>query len=124
MAAPDLPAPGLLKSNSINVSSIGGNHVLDIVVWATGLTGPLGRQVQFTSEFTTNQVPVDWAVQETTYFSSNNGDSLGNTLAGTIFYTNGAPPPESVVLDNVNVHEPYLCRGAILSHLQPRHRWR
>ena len=69
MAAPDLPAPGLLKSNSINVSSIGGNQVLDIVVWATGLTGPLGRQVQFTSEFTTNQVPVDWAVQETTYFT-------------------------------------------------------
>ena len=33
VAAPDLPAPGLLKSNSINVSSTGGDHVLDIVVW-------------------------------------------------------------------------------------------
>ena len=105
VAAPDLPAPGLLKSNSINVSSTGGDHVLDIVVWATDLTGPLG-QVQFTSEFTTNQVPLGWAVQETTYLSNTNGDSLNWTLASTIFYTNGAPPPESKVID-INLRAPY-----------------
>jgi hypothetical protein len=104
VATPDLPAPALLKSNSINVSSTGGDHILDVAVWATDLTGPLGRQVQFTSEFTSTQVPDGWYAYGTTYFSDTNGDNTGFTLTSILF--NDGPKLESVVRD-LNVLAPY-----------------
>jgi len=51
-----LPSPGLLFSNTLTVNSdtASGAHFLDVIITASGLTGPLGSPLGVNSGFTQN----------------------------------------------------------------------
>jgi hypothetical protein len=79
----NLPAPGLLDSNTIDVTAT-GSGTLNIWVTDQGLTSPIGA-FNFLSTFTTNALLAGWTVTESTFLSPVNALFTGTPLSSTTF---------------------------------------
>jgi hypothetical protein len=79
----NLPLPGLLDSNTIDVTAT-GSGTLNIWVTDQGLTSPIGA-FNFLSTFTTNALNAGWTVTESTFLSTANALFTGTPLSSTTF---------------------------------------
>ena len=91
------PAGGILTSNTINIQSGAGTHVLTLDVLATGLSGPNSVQ-SILNSFSVSGQTAGWSVVETTYLNgvqqsttgsftgvSDNASQVTSAFLGTTF---------------------------------------
>lgn len=89
--------PGALSSNTIDVSS-SGSGTLTIYASLQGVTGPVSSAVDWLSTFTSNVLPADWSVTESTYLDpADVAYALTDELASNVFTTVGADSIGSVL---------------------------
>jgi hypothetical protein len=90
---PQLTSPGLLDSNTLDITDItqiASPHTLQFFVTAVGLTAPPGTNT-FISGFTSNTLPDGWTVAEASFIGLTNvAFDTSNPLSSASFSATGA----------------------------------